>query len=560
MLAWPKAKGIYHRWSTQRHVGKASEALAQNDPGHALLSAKNALKHNPLDVGATRIMAKALEAIGAPEAELWRAQLDTLQPGDAENVLARAGAALKTGAVETAEEMIHSLAPGARDSAAYHAMAAAIALNKRDAASAESHWAEAARLQPEETRHRLNLANVRLESKTPGVREAALEMLQVLRGKPATGIEALRLLLADAIRHRETATTRDMADALVADRRCTFSDKLTRLGALRRVRDERSAPYLLELRDAALSEPAQLYSLIRWMNANELPLMVAEWVRRMPAEIIAKPPVSMGVAEAYAKVADWQKLHEFTTASTWVNMDYLRRAFLAQALDRLEEAEGATGEWTKAVAAARGHPESLEILAKFAVQSKWNKRAEDIMWMLAALPQSPRWVLDSLWQDSIQRGDTAQLQKLSSALARKDPKGIASRNNYAFLSLLTRTEEGNPQRVAEALHREHPENALIASTYGLSLQQQGKAEEAVALMSALKAEDLRQPQVALYYAIFLIAAGHPERAEEYLKLSADWPMLPEEKALLERVRVTQAKLEASPKSAAPPMRPADKNP
>lgn len=87
----------------------------------------------------------------------------------------------------------------------------------------------------------------------------------------------------------------------------------------------------------------------------------------------------------------------------------------------------------------------------------------------------------------------------------------------------------------------------MASTYGLSLCQQGKAGEAVALMTALKAEDLRQPQVALYYAIFLIAAGHPERAEDCLKLSADWPLLPEEKALLDRVRVANAKDEATPK-------------
>ena len=560
MFAWPKAKGRYHRWGTQRHVRKASEALEQNDPRHAILSARNALEHSPLDVEATRIMAKALEAIGAPEAEQWRAKLDTLQPGDTENVLARAGAALKTGSAEMAEEVLHSLGPAARDSAAYHSVAAAIAMNKRDTASAESHWAEAVRLQPEATRHRLNLANVRLESKTPGVREGALAVLDDLRGKPGTSIEALRLLLADAIRQREAAVARDVADALVADKRCTFQDKLTRLTTLRRIRDARSGPYLLELRDAAMSEPAELYSLLMWMNANDLSLMVAEWVRRMPAEIMSKPPVGLGVAEAYVRVAEWQKLQEFTSASTWGDLDYLRRAFLALALDRLEEAEEARGEWTKAVAAARGHPEALERLAKFAVQAKWNKRAEDIMWILAARPQSPRWVLDSLWQNSVTRRDTAQLHKLSSVLAKKDPKSVASRNNYAFLSLLTRTDEGNPQRVAEALHREHPENALIASTYGLSLCQQGKAEQAVALMSALKPEDLRQPQVALYYAIFLIAAGHAERAEDYLKLSAEWPMLPEEKALLDRVRVANAKEAASPRASTTPASRPEKKP
>jgi len=157
------------------------------------------------------------------------------------------------------------------------------------------------------------------------------------------------------------------------------------------------------------------------------------------------------------------------------------------------------------------------------------------------MPQSPRWVVDSLWQSAFKRGDTAQIQKLSGTLAKMDPKGIASRNNYAFLSLLTRNAEGNPQHIAETLHREHPGNALVTSTYAFSLYQQGKAEEAVALMSALKPEDLRQPQVALYYAIFLFANGQAEKADGYLKLSAKWPMLPEEKALLDRAKAASLK-------------------
>ena len=551
MVAWPHAKSRYHGWSAQRHVQKASEALAHGDPRHALLSARNALGHSSLDVEATRIIAKSLEAMGAPEAEQWREWLNTLQPGDAENVLARAGAALKTGGADAAEQILVSLDPAARESAAYHSVAAAIAMGKRDMASAERHWAEASRLEPEEKRHPLNLAGVRLESKTPGVRETALQALEKMRGNPATSIEALRLVLADAIRRREATVARATADALVADKRCAFTDKLARLTTLRHFQDARSGPYLLELRDAAVAVPAELYSLLMWMNANDLSLMVAEWVRRMPPEIISKPPVCLGVAEAYLRVGDWQKLEEFTSASKWADLDYLRRAFLARALERLGEEEESTKEWTEAVSAARGRADAMERLARFALPMKWNKRAEEIMWTLAALPQCPRWVVDSLWKEALNRGETAQLQRLSSAMAKKDPRGIASRNNYAFLSLLTRTEEGNPHHIAEALHREHPDNALVGSTYGLSLHQQGKTEEAVAVMSALKPEDLRQPQVALYYAIFLLAAGHAERAEEYLKLSATWTMLPEEKALLDRARGASLKKEKLPRAAAP---------
>jgi thioredoxin-like negative regulator of GroEL len=231
-------------------------------------------------------------------------------------------------------------------------------------------------------------------------------------------------------------------------------------------------------------------------------------------------------------------------------LEYLRKAFLACSQEHLGEAEDAAEEWTMAVAASRGRPDAQERLVKFALQAKWNNRAEDLMWTLAALPQSPRWVLLTLWERAYKLGETAKLQRLSSSMAMQDPKGVGSRNNYAFLSLLIRTEEGQPHRVAESLHREQPENALIASTYGLSLYQQGKVEAAVAVMSALQPGDLRQPQVALYYAIFLFAAGQPEQAEGYLQLSANWPMLPEEKALLDRARLSHSKEEA-PRSPAP---------
>jgi hypothetical protein len=200
------------------------------------------------------------------------------------------------------------------------------------------------------------------------------------------------------------------------------------------------------------------------MTNNNLPLMVVEWVPELPPDLVSKPPVCLAVAEAYAKAADWGKLRGFAETTTWADSDYLRRAFLTRALERLGAEDEATREWTQAVAAARLSPESLERLAKIAAIWKWDRRAEEILWMLAAGPRCPRWAADSLWNISIERGETARLHKLSAIIAKSDPKGVATRNNYAFLSLLLRSDEGNPHRVAEALHREHPEDAFPSTS------------------------------------------------------------------------------------------------
>ena len=539
IVAKPVVGRAYHEWNASRYAKQASELFAQGDLRRALAAAKGALKHRPLNVEATRIMAKSLDAAGAPEADQWWARLEALQPHDTENTLARARAALRAGEGGVAEELLGTLDATARQTAGFHGVAAAVAIDRKNPADAEAHWAEAVRLDPQDKQHKLNLASLRIESRNKEVREKALESLQEMRGNPATAVEALRLLLGDALRRREPVKARELADALVAEKKCTFPDKLSRLVTLRMINDARATPYLEELREASLAEPAELSTLLIWMNSNDLALMVSEWVRFFPQELTTKPPVSIGVAEAYMRTADWQKLEDLVATAKWGELDYMRKAFLACALDHLSgitDAEEAAKEWNEALFMVRTRADSLERMAKFALLAKWPKRVDEVMRTLAAMPLCPRWVLESLWKDAYERKDTAQLQKLSGTLAKADPKGIMSRNNYAFLLLLTKTAEGNPHQMAEALHREHPLNAMVASTYALSLYEQGKPAEATAIMTTLKPEDLRQPQIALYHAIFLIASGQAEKADEYLKLSAQVPMLPEEKALLDRVK------------------------
>jgi Flp pilus assembly protein TadD len=140
----------------------------------------------------------------------------------------------------------------------------------------------------------------------------------------------------------------------------------------------------------------------------------------------------------------------------------------------------------------------------------------------------------------MERQDTMHLQMVAGMMARQNSQNLAIRNNYIFLSLLTRMEEGNPQKAAEALYQEYPNHAVVASTHGLSLYRQGRPEEAAAIMRSLKSEELRQPQVALYYGIFLTAAGQRDKGGENLQLAANWPLLPEEKALLHRVKEAAA--------------------
>jgi hypothetical protein len=62
----------------------------------------------------------------------------------------------------------------------------------------------------------------------------------------------------------------------------------------------------------------------------------------------------------------------------------------------------------------------------------------------------------------------------------------------------------------------------------------GKTKEALAVMSKLSPEQLRDPAISAYYGICL-AAAKDARADEYLELGKKAPrLLPEEQALIDK--------------------------
>lgn len=546
-FGWPRLKARYQRWNAVRQVQRAEQHLGEKDFRRAAITARGVLAFDPLNVGATRIIARALEESGSPDAAQWRSRLDSLEPGNSENLIAWAGNTMEMGDLAATERVLNMVAPGARENATYHEITARLATARQESANAEEHWAAAARLDPAQDNYRLNLASIRMRSRKPEDRAGATAMLRELSEKTPRNSGAIRILLAEAVRQEDWKDADRLSKALVADPAAIFGDKLQRLVALRQMNVQEAPGYLVELRDEALSKPEDLYTLFMWMNENQLSLLVAEWLREFPPdaiEIIGAPPVSVAVADAYARSAEWKKLREFLEDHSWGDFEYLRRAFMARARERLGEADTAALEWKDALSATAGRQDSvlrLERLVNVALSWGWSQRAEDIMWTLAGSPGCSRRILDFLRAMSLKRMDTAQLQKLAGAYVQADAKSVPARNDYAFYSLLVRSEDGNPHREAEKLFNENPADAQIAVTRGLSLFQQGKAVEALAITNGLPTEELRKPQVALYHAIFLTAAGNAAKAEEFLDVAKEWRMFPEEKALLERAKAMVSK-------------------
>ena len=544
VAGWPRLKNRYVRWDAKSRIARAEQALSEKDYKRAVLSLRAVLAADPVNADAIRMVARVLDAAASPEAVQWWSRLDSLQPENSDTILAWAAAAMKTGDTPTAERVLGMLAPARRETAAFHVVSAKIAQSKKETEDAAKHWAEAVRIAPDEPGHRLALGAIRLRSQDSKQRDEAIAMLTGLVERTPPNLHAIRILLDYSLRLEDWKRADALSKMLVADSSATISDKLHRLTALRKMGTQEAPGYLLDLRTAGLSNPSELYLLFMWMNQNNLAMMVSEWSRTLERDIIGVVPVCVAVADAYARSSDWQRLREFLNEGAWGEQDYLRRAFLARALERLGEPEAGATEWKDGISATRSRAdahERLEKMVRLAIGWGWEQRAQEVMWSLAGSPACPRWILDRLWLVAIEKRDAAQLQKLAGVLAQVDSKSVAFRNDSAFYSLLVRSDKGNPHGEAEKLFAENPGDASIALTRALSLFQQGEAAAAAALTGSMPADELKKPRIALYHAIFLTAAGKGANAAEFLVSAQGWKMYPEEKALLDRAKTLAEK-------------------
>ena len=536
-IVWrKKLHSQYRHWTQNLHARRAAENFEKKDYERAILDGRSALDLAPLDIESNRIIAKSFEAQGSTDAIAWRARLNVVSPGDVENAIAWAHDALKAGAIESAEDAVAVLKPADLKSATCHDIAAQIAMARTDLVKAESHWSEAVRLDPRSDDYRLKLATVQVRSSSSAVRARATKTLESLGENPQHRLTVLRALIEDAMNHQEFPRARDFADRLVATPGTGFTERLGRLAVLRG-QDAPDAPkYLEELRDESLQNPEQLSALLRWMNQNGLPLLVADWVPALPPALVSEPPVCLVVADAYGRDRDWPKLRAFVESAVWKDFEHVRLAHLAHALENFGNVVAAEQTWGRALTECREKPERLAMLVRLAQAWRWDARAEITLRKLSADERTPLWMLDALWTIAGKSGDTAELHRLSRLIVKARPKNAVARNNFIRLSLLRRLDEGATDALAAELFKEHPGDLACAVTYGLSLFLQDKVFDAVDVMQTFPAAQLREPEAALYYGIFLHASGDFSKAAEFLALARGGTLLREEDEFIARVK------------------------
>ena len=476
-------------------------------------------------------MAEMAELAGKPEALSWREQVVALEPGNAANRIALASTARRFGRLELARKNLDAIAAADQANIKYHQIAGALAIAEKKLAMAETEFAAALQLDPNNPQLALNVATVRLTSADSATREKSRIDLAQLADQSTLRLEALRALASDALANK-SAIAAKWAAALRVEKGATFSDVLLYLEATRNTDAAETA-----MRDAeglASQSAGTAALLITWMNRHALAQPALQWAFTLPKEILSAPPMPLAVAESYSFLQDWNGLQAWVDGKNWGEDEFLRLAVVSHALHRLTPGDRASMEsqtaWAAALKLTKNRPQRLAAIAQLAEGWGYSEEASEAWWLIANGNENAKEALSALQRLYKARQNSHGLLRVAKRALELNPSDLVAANNCASLGLLLNGDSAS-RRLATKLHAENPANAVFSSTYAFALFTEGRTREALTQMETLKEAQLRHPVIAAYYFVMLVENGKMEQAHAFLSAANKAQLLPEEQQL-----------------------------
>lgn len=519
-----------------RLLKQARHYLAKAEGRKALLCLQRAVKANPNDLQACRLMAELTEAARSPSALLWRSRVVELAPKSVQDRLALARTALALRDYISATNALEGVSEAGKKTAAFHNIAGTAATVVNRLAEAEAHFLEASRLDATNPVPQLNLAVVRLQRTNAQAQAQARATLQQLRAHPLLCSQALRELAVDALRSQHTNDALALSAELLRQTNAVFGDRLLRLQVLHHTQNPTFQSTLAAFQREAAGDSAKIYELAMWQIQREGPTNALAWLKTLPPSTRTNQPVTMLLAQCQTALQDWRALQETLTPQNWAELEFVRHAFLTRALRGMDLVAAAKPEWDSAVKGVAGRKEGLVMLLRLAAGWNWLNEAEELLWSLVNNHPGEKWAVAALNQALTAGGRTRSLMTLCAQQLKLMPSNPGLKNNLAITALLLDAQEVKPHQLAREVYEQAPTNAAFASTYAFSLHRQDKNAEALKVMEGLPPRALEDPSIAAYYGLILKATGDKAKAKKYLSLAAPGSFLPEERKLIEQAK------------------------
>jgi predicted Zn-dependent protease len=549
---------LYRDWRETRLVHRATALLQEGKLGKAAEMAHELLARRPNSLPALNVLAEAAEKQNLEETVSWREQIARLLPNNLDSQLNVASAALRFGKLDVARQALQRVPATNRDRAAFHVVAGWLARAEGNFAEQEEQFAAAVGKEPQNDLYQFNLAALQIHSRNAEKSAKSRATLQRLSNIAGYRTGAVRALLNDAITRNDLPAADNFAQQLQMSPEVTFSDYLLCLKFYRKLDEKKFRVLLDKVKPFAAQHPADLASLIDWMNQNGFAADVVKWIEKLPSAHVNSPPAVVAIADAFATTKNWSHLKRLTRTGVWGDSEYLRFGYQAIASQksrpRTSGTAGAEFEslWRSAVQLTTDQPERQLALARLASKWELEKESEELWWRLSESPPTRREALENLRRLYRGKNETAKLYDVLQRLHESSPNEAPIAADLARLGLSLGQETERAYQLAKEAYDRAPKEVNCAVTYAFALSRLGRNEEAVAVLQGLPPDQLKDAHAAVYAALLFAEANASEAVNEYIAAADDDQIYPEERQLLDEAKTKLAATSATPSPALSP--------
>lgn len=540
------AKPAYKNWREKRANNIAREHFVNGDYPSALAAVRKAIQYNQSNVDAWRLAVEITEKQNSPQAYVYQQGLASVEPTLA-NKLKFIRTAVKYNAYPQAMEAINKIGAEANSSVEFYELAAQISLVMRNQTKAKYYLMSLVKLQPDNNRARLDLAQIRLVDGFDDNKPSVRAEIRSLANDPALRVRALTLLLSDALQNKAENDALDIAGKLSASTDVPPNTQILVAETFRQSAPKRLAPYLETLKKAYADKPENVSLLLGYLATRDMGTDARQWVDTLPNKVRDDEGVQLAYAAILMSTSDFAALDSYLRPLKWTENEYARHALLSFAARQRNDERNFNESWKLAVIEAGNNPRRLQSLLSRVIAWGWQEQRIELLWKKFSLDPSDKTTRQQLHSWERGRKNTAALNRLFGRINENEPGDRGFKNDYTYTSLLLGTSLDRAHIAARENYDSDRKNPYYATTYALSLFKQNKQQEALQTMETLGLTALASPERTLLYGVFLIANGRTDEGVEQLSRLNLEQFLPEEArlqrdalAVAERARRDQA--------------------
>jgi hypothetical protein len=447
-VGWYVGKPMYVSWRQGTALEQVEQFSEQDDYRNALLALRRATQSDPSDPRVWRKAAEFLARIGSPEVVVAQRNLTRLDPNDVGLKVALVTESLRFNDLESAAEGLVMLEEGARQDAAFHRLAAAVALALGESDEMVAHLEALVEMMPQDYAARFNLAAMQVWSTDEDEVAAAGVELARLCTQPEVRVRAAleRLKLAAVSRRAE------LVDQEVAFLVRTFDPRLGGLPLLRTDPNEPAgwSQLIDQLKTMAANDAADAALLARWLADIGLQIEALNWIEDLDEPILADPRMSTTLLDIAAQSNDLSLIRETLESG---RLGRIPSSTIALAIAaRVQAAEVGTARaqatWADAVNSSATSLGGLRVLARLG--GIWREHTDANLALEKIVELYPRevWACEALRVNYAANEEMDLMARLYRLWAPRVPQNLKVQTTWIMLGALR--NELTPDQVTRA--------------------------------------------------------------------------------------------------------------